>query len=183
MPLIDRVKERIETDLSDAELQRLIDEANQEVIDRHGAHANSAAPITVALEGDREALSLARPIDSAQTVTITEYVANPPTGVETATVLAASDWRSWHGGRTLQRLASGTNSRTRWGTRVSITYTPKNDGNQRDEVIIKLVQLTIEFEGVSERTVGDTRQRHADFQTERERLLRSLEPRKGLLIA
>lgn len=183
MPLIDRVKERVEHALTDPELQRFIDEANQEIIDRWGANADPALPITVTLDGDRQVLSLPRPVDSAHPVAITEYVSGHPVGAETATTLAADDWRPWHGGRTLQRLAGGTNARSRWGDRIAITYTPRNDGNQRQEVIIKLVQLAVEYQGVSERTVGDHRQKNADYQTERERLIGSLAPRGGLLLA
>lgn len=183
MALIDRVKERIEHQLFDPELQRLIDEANQEIIDRWGPAADPANPITAQLDGGDARIFLARPIDPAHPVTVTEFVSSAPWGGETSTVLSANDWRSWHGGRTLQRLGSGANPRTRWGERVTVQYTPQNDGNQRQETIIKLVQLAVEYEGVDESTVGDLRLKRGDYIAKRERLIAQLAPRRGLLLA
>lgn len=182
MALLDRVKERTETDLSDLELQRMIDEANSAIIMRHGANADAAAPITVRLEGGAPALDLVRPVDTLLAVTVVETVG------DTDTTLAASDWRALNGGRTLERLGAGANPRQLWG-KTKVTYVPRNDGNERQEVIVKLVQLAVEFEGVALRRVGDTTTDHTSpragmvYQEEREKLLRSLSPRPGLLAA
>lgn len=176
MALIDRVKERIESDLTDPELQLLIDEANAAVIAQHGPHADPLAPITVIRDGHRRTLDFVRPIDDGETVTITETVGTDDT------TLAADDWRLRNRGRTLERLDTGTNARFEWGRVVSVTYTPVNDGNERQEAIIKLVQLAVEFEGVESRRIGDHQQSHADYVAERERILGELSQRRGLLV-
>ncbi len=177
MSLIDRVKERVETDFSDTELQAFIDEALADIRDRYGADADSDSPITRTLIGDKTSLDLKRPLDASETIVVTEYVGT------VTTVLAADDYRIWYNGRTIQRLNDGTNARTKWGDRADITYTPLDDTKQREEVVIKVMQLSVEYEGVSSRKVGDVATSHADYTAERERLITSLSPRKGLLMA
>jgi hypothetical protein len=181
MALLDRVKERIETDLSDAELQRLIDEANEEIIARYGPHADSTAPITVSVRGGGRVIDLIRPIDTDEDIVVTEYSTAGFIVGESGTLLGADDYRVRNGGRTLDRLSGGYS--TRWGGTVEITYTPVNDGNQRQEVTIKLVALAIEYGPYEKRTVGDVSTDHVDYAKEREKLIGSLNPRKGLLLA
>lgn len=170
MALIDRVKERCETNVLDAEIQRVIDEALLEIIRRYGPHADVAVPITVTLEGKARSLFPARPIDTAVTVVVKETVA------DVETTLASNDYRIWHGGRRLERLLTGTNPRESWGHPVKITYAPTNDGNQREEVVIKLVKLALDYEGVASSRVGDTSTDYHSYTAERERLLASLAP-------
>ena len=113
MALLDRVKERFPSNLSDPELQRMIDEANQEIIDRYGPHADPALPITVVSRGLVRMLDVARPVDPAQAIVITEFIRGGLLSDETSTVLATNDWRPWNGGRTLERLVTGTKPRVR----------------------------------------------------------------------
>lgn len=176
MALIDRVKERIETSLLDPELQRLIDEANLDVITRWGP---DAAAQTVQLRGGTPFLDVLRSIDTAAAITIKERVS----ATADLTTLAANDYRVLYRGRTIERLRTGTNARTIWGDEIEVTYTPISDGNQRQEVIIKLVQLAVEFKGVSGEKVGDVSTNYADYWEERDRLLKSLGPRPGLMMA
>jgi hypothetical protein len=185
MALLDRVKERVEQDLSDGELEALIGEAQAAIEARYGLPAG--APITVTLEGHRKRLDLARPAEQAEAIAVTEYLSD-----NTPTVLASNDFRVWNGGRTLQRLRTGTHPRFRWPSRVDVEYVPVDDTAQRDEVTIKLVQLAVEYEGVAERTVGDVRTVHhrstagagtaTGYTEERDRLLASLEPRPGIFL-
>lgn len=186
--LLDRVKARVDTDLADPELQLLIDEALQEIEDRYGPPSDPNAPITVQLEGRRNTLSLARPIDTAEPVVVTEYITYlwDFLGSEETTVLDADDYRVWHSGRTLERLRTGTNPRWLWGSRVEVEYTPKNDGNQRQEVTIKLVELAVTHQGgLRSIKVGDYSKTWAGdeqgYQRERASLLNSLAPRSGLM--
>lgn len=190
MTLLDRVQARIETDLDPDELQRLIDEADQEIIERFGPHADPDDPITVTVDGRRRKLDLARPADEAEGLAVTEHLTAWGLG-DQATTLAADDWRLANGGRTVERLASGSNARSRWGDRVEVTYVPHDDANQRQEVIVKLVQLAVEYRGVASERVGDTTTSYTSgalagglvYSAEREKLLGSLAPRKGLVIA
>jgi hypothetical protein len=180
MSIAERVQERIESDLTPDELQLLIDEANQAILLEHGPHADDSNPITVRIpSADRHSVSLMRPIDTAHPIEVNEHGTSPFT--TTPVELAANDYDITNGGRTLHRLAGGTNSSYRWGRYLTVTYTPVNDGNQREEVIIKLVQLAIEYKGLQSQSVGDESATFADYQAERDRLLASLRPRRWAL--
>ena len=174
-----RVKQRIETDLSDAELQAMIDEVTAEIEARFGLNAQ----ITVHLDGDRDLdgdrrfLSLTRPADTALAITVVEI-----DGTTEAT-LAADDFRILHGGRTLERLADGTNGRLRWQRLAKVTYTPVSDALERDEVVIQVVQIEVQARGLTGERAGDWQASYPDLAAEREKLLARLEPRRGLQMA
>lgn len=180
--IFDRVKKRTETDLDDTELQLLIDEANQAVIAKVGPHADPGAPITVRVDGRSNRIVLDRAIDTSETVTVTEYETYGGWGT-TEYDLTSDDYLIWPGGTILERLATGPNSRSRWFDQVEVTYVPANDGDQREEVIIKLVMLAIQYEPVSAKRVGDVSENNLDYSAEREALLSSLMPRPGLFLA
>lgn len=193
--LFERCQLRIETDIDEAELERIIDEANLEVIQRYGPHADTGNPITVKLAGGAQTLDLARPLDEAEDFTITEFWRTSWGGSPQSRVLEASDFQVWFGGRTIERLYTGDSPAFRWsgiapqemgfgGSAgwVTVEYVPVNDGNQREEVVIKLVLLNIEYNGKIRTDIAGLREFEVVFQEERERLLRSLAPRKGMLI-
>src|SRR3546814_4329041 len=139
MALLDRWKERIETDLSDTELQAMIDAVTADIEQLYGVNGQ----ITAHREGDGKFLSLTRPMDGSQAATVTEI---SPRGLGTAgatTELTADDYRILHGGRTLERLVGGTNGATRWAPLVEVTYTPVSDAAKREEVVIKMVALDL----------------------------------------
>jgi hypothetical protein len=189
--IIDRVLERIETDVAPEELQNLIDEALTAIEDRWGPPADDTNPIVVTKPGGSRVLSLARPIDAAKAVTIVETMNwyGPGYGASTqAQTLAAGDYRIWHNGRTLERLGSGTHAAWRWGHPTTISYVPVNDGDQRQEVAIKLVQLSLQYKGLISYSSGDVNVSYNGstgtlYTQERENLLRSLAPRSGFYVA
>lgn len=177
MAILDRVKERIETDLTDAELTAMIDEIVAEIEGRLGV----VGSITVFLDGDRELdgdrrfISLVRP--ATGTIVVTEIDGTDET------VLAADDFRTLHGGRTLERLDDGTNGREFWERLVKAVYTPVSDQKERDEVVIQLVQLGIEHRGLKAEKAGDYSATFADYAMERNKLIDRLAPRRGMLMA
>src|SRR5690242_17886218 len=92
-----------ETDLSDAALGRLLNDAYALLTTRYGAQGAQ----TVVLRSDDRYLVLPQPISSADDIdTIVERQAS------TDTTLTADEWR-WNGGRILERLTSG--NPTFWG--------------------------------------------------------------------
>jgi hypothetical protein len=107
-------------------------------------------------------VAVSRPIDIAEAITITEYVNEVPV------VLTTAAYRVWPGGRLLERIGGV------WGDRVQVAFTPQNDGDARQEVAIRLVQLGISYSGVERERVGEVDRTYADYATERERLLASL---------
>jgi len=183
MAIIDRVKERTETDLTDPELQMIIDEANQDIINKFGPHADPGNPISVLLPGNRESIILQRSIDISQTVAIVEYY---DWWGETTYNCVASDYRIWPPfNHRIQRRWDGSSAlpRRTWGDRVKVTYVPVNDGNMREEVIVKLVVLAIQYDAFTQQTVGDYSGQTGDYKDERNKLLMSIAPRHGMDMA
>ncbi|WP_346915050.1 hypothetical protein [uncultured Roseibium sp.] len=191
MALIDRVKERTGSDLSDSELQAMIDGITADLDARLGP----AGEITVDLGdlGDPDArwlktLRLSRPLDTGESVTIVETDPADSGAAGDDVTLAADDYRVLHGGRTLQRLNGGTNPRDYWAPLVSVTYTPAGNAGAvaaREEATIKLVHLDLTYRG------GLKSERAGDYQftlgtdpaSEREAILKGLASRDGMVMA
>lgn len=178
MALIDRLKERVETDLQDDELSEIIAEAQATIAERYGS---DGAERTETFEGGAPALDFVVPIDTTKAVTVTEY-RQMPWGEESV-LLAGDDWRSWYGGRTLERLATGTNAASHWAARVDVTYTPVSRAALRDEATLKLCALSIEYRPLASESAGDHSETKLRYDEERERILRSLAPRGGMIFA
>lgn len=188
MPLLDRVKERTGSDLSDAELQAMIDAIAAELDARLGP----AGQITVSL-GDlsdpdsrfRRNLRLTRPADTSLAITIVEVDPGNSGDAAAQIPLAATDYAVLHGGRTLQRLMDGPDGRIYWAPLVRITYTPIADQAARDEATIKLIALDLSYRG------GLRQERAGDYQftlsgdpaADREAILASLAPKSGMVMA
>lgn len=201
------IRGRVETDLADPAIQAIIDEAVQEIEDRYGPYRDPDAPISLTVEGRRRKLSLPRPVDASETVVVVEWIVADARDVEfadelddafidvgqTSLTLNANDYRVWYGGRTLERLYTGTHPRVYWGSRVDLTYVPVDDTARRNEVATKLTILSLRYQGVIEERVGDVNVTYGlrsssgggsalVFADERERLLVSLQPRRGLML-
>ncbi len=171
MTTLTRVKERLETDLTDSELTSMINEITAEIEARFGING----AITVFLDGARKYLSLVRPY--ASSATITEILGTDETE------LSADDFRFLDGGRTIERLSDGTNGRSLWEKLVKVVYTPLSDAEKRVEVIILLVQLGIEYRGLKSEKAGDYNASMLNYVEERDKLMWRLSPRRGLLAA
>lgn len=184
MAVLDRLKLRVETDLTDAELQLMIDAEVAEIIARFGA----IAEITKLENGQRHFITLHRRIDEAETIAIVEISPGNTSATANRTTLSSDDYRITNGGRTIERLIDGTNGRQLWSDLVEFTYTPVSDQNRRDEAVVKLVTLSITYQGLDKQeSVGDFSRGGsvtADAYTkEREALLNTLAPRGRLVMA
>lgn len=178
--LLPRVKARVETDLSDTELQAIIDEASADIIAKYGPSATAGA-ITQWYRGYRHKIVVERIIDTTKTITVTEYITEGG-WTETPYTLTSADYRVWPNGLVVERLTTGMWSRWQWPSRVKLTYTPMNDDNQRNEVIIKMAILATQYDSNTSLTVGDVQATTTDYITERNRLMRTLEPRAGMFM-
>jgi len=188
MALIDRVKERTVSDLSDAELEAMLAGIAEEFDARFGA----AGPVSVEL-GDlsdpdsrrRRSLRMTRPIDTNAALTIVE-VDPGNSGDASETLLAAGDYAVRHGGRTLQRLTGGPNGASYWAPLVRVTYTPLGEQAARDEAAIRLIQLDISYRGLikSERA-GDYQWAASgvSYADEREGIFDGIAARRGMVMA
>ncbi|WP_034157920.1 hypothetical protein [Sphingomonas sp. ERG5] len=187
MALIDRVKERTGSDLSDVELQAMIVGIAAELDARLGP----AGPQTIEL-GDptdpdsrfRRTLKLNTPIDVSAALAIVETDPSNSGDDANDTILAPGDYRVMHGGRTLQRLVGGPNGRDHWAPLVRVTFTPIGDaGDQaaRDEATIKLIQLDLSYRGaLKSEKAGDYQfTLSGDPVADREGIFASLTAKRG----
>lgn len=180
MALVDRVKARVATDIGDTELQSMIDAAMALLVERHGP---ASGAITVNKRGGQAVLMMARPIDTGETVTITEHDPRETGAAEDGTVLAASDYRIIHNGRAIERLTGGTNFRIEWGPLVTITYTVKDRTSAYEEAVIGLVAIGLRERGVTSEKAGDWSASYGDAEEEREKIIARLGQRNGMVMA
>ena len=159
------LREHVETDLPDSALTRILDDADREI-------ARICGPIgathTVRLWGGDEMLFLAIP--AASITTITETVA------DVETILASDDYRIWPAGFMIQRLHTGTNTRSTWGDEVEVIYTPVAETDRRIRVEIDLARLAIQYNALAAESVGEYDSTSADYSAERYALLSALRP-------
>lgn len=188
MSLLDRVRLRTGSDMPDVEIAAMIDAITVELDARFGA----VGPVTVTIGdlGDPasrflRSLRLVLPADTAQAISIIERQPGNTGLPSDETELAADDFRVQHGGRTLQRLIGGSNSREYWAPIVEVTYTPQSNFALREEATIKLIQLDLSYRGglKSEKAGDYSFTLSGDFATDREAILQTLEDRRGLVMA
>lgn len=190
MALIDRVKERTGTTLSDSELTAMLEGIAAELDARLGAIEETEEYFgdPGETERSRQVLTLTRPLDPAEPIEVVETTPGNSYGAHNETVLDPSDYRVMHGGRTLQRLTGGTHGDDYWAPLVKVTYTPRGDQAARDEVTIKLVALDLSYRGlIKSESAGDYSWAGSvssdSYTTERDRLIGSLATRSGLVLA
>lgn len=188
MALLDRVKERTGSDLSDSELQSMITAITEELDARFGPAGEQTVDLgdpTDPASRRNRTLRMIRPIDTAQAVTITEIDPGNTGDASDETVLDASDYRIMHAGRILVRLTGGSNAREFWAPLVQVTYAPLGMAAAREEVTIKLIQLDLTYRGglKSEKAGDYSFTLSGDFATDREKILETLEVRQGMVMA
>ncbi|MEP9402042.1 hypothetical protein [Sphingomonas sp. VNH70] len=187
MALLDRVRERTGSDLSDTELLAMIAGIAGELDERLGP----VGPITVDLgdptdpqSGPHRTLRLNRPIGVGDVVVV-EIAPGDSGAAGDAVTLSADDYRVLHGGRTLQRLSTGQHGRSHWSPIVRVTYTPAGPSQAaRDEAIIRLMQIDLTSRGVlKSEKAGDYQASFGDTEAEREKVFVGLEARRGMVMA
>lgn len=133
-----------ETALEDEPLQALLDAAEADIV--RVAGAPDAAVEFVA--GGSSLIVLGRP--AASIVSITET-----SGTGSVTTLAADDYLAFPGGYIYARQSGGTNSRSTWHGRVTVTYVPVDADPIRIAVQVDLVRLALSYNpGLVQTTVG-----------------------------
>ena len=182
MALLDRIRERTGSDLSDAELGAMIVAIAVEI----AACLGPAGPVSVELgdPGDpdsrfRRSLRLTRPADAGQAIAIVETWPGNSGAAANQVTLAAGDYALRNAGRTLIRLSDGPNGAQYWAPLVRVGYSPVGDQALRDETTIKLIQLDLSYRG------GLKSERAGDYQftlsgdpvADREAILASLATR------
>lgn len=153
------------TSLTDAVLQRYLDAAEADIVERVGASGD----VTEYVYGGMPRLIVSRPISAV--TSITEDTDS------TALVLASDDYRFIPAGFVIERLNLGTNPAYAWLGRVGVVYTPVEDEATRQRVQIALVKLDLAYSGFQSESEPQFSRVPNDYVDEREELLDSLSPR------
>lgn len=162
------VREHVETDLVDAALQRLIDDAAAQIVTAAGSAATQTDTV-------RDPL--------ARVVTLTRSAAAITSVHErthdTERALAAGDWRLTNECE-LVRQMTGPNPRAWWGDEVRVVYMPMVDAATRQRVLIDLVRLAVQYQALESSSDGSLSQVHRDYAAERRALLSALRRPRAL---
>ena len=162
----EQIKEHLKSNLpAGDDIQRLIDDADAEVVRRYGPHVING-PVTELLSGGSFRLFPERPV--AEVIEATEMIGG------LSKVLAPDDYQLWYGGRMVERLSSGTNPQALWGDSVELSFTPVDDDAQRRMAIIRLVQLGLQYSGLQSESVGPYSAQNLDYPKERDAILKQL---------
>ncbi len=154
------LRARVETDLDDATLQRIMDAAVKS-IDRAAGNATEKNETRVATNS--EWVATTNPIASVTSIEEARRVRSVPVN------LSANDYRIV-GATQLLRLTDGDNPASVWGALVQLVYVPVVDQDVRDRVTLDLSQVDLEFRAYEQEKSGDWSGK-ADWKAQRARLL------------
>jgi hypothetical protein len=150
----------VQTDLSDDQLQEVIDRVEAEIIARIGAPQDDdgSVQITKRLQGGTDNVYL--PVEIGEVVSV----------VEDGLSLIADEYRVWAGG-VLERLPGGV-----WGQLVVVTFKPADDRPQRKAAIIDLVRLDVNRTAMARESIAGeyAYDAPANWEAERRRIIRRL---------
>lgn len=164
---LERMREFVETNLSDDALRSLMAAAEDDITARLG-------PTTGVVErhapGSSSLIYPARRVETVASITET-------LGLVVVT-LATNDYAVWPGGYIIERLVTGTNRRGYWTGYVTLTYTPVGDIDIRARVQVALVKLDLTHNpGLTGQSIGDFSEQYGgtgNYFAEREAILASL---------
>lgn len=160
------IREHLETDLPDTALVRLIEDADQEIIDRLGALATE----TRVLDGGDALLHLDRRASSITSATERIY--------ETDYALAANDYELLSDGFRIQRKQGTNYPGLTWRGRVTVVYVPYGGatGEQaaRRRLLVDLVKLAEAYNARKSLSIGDASMSSVDYEKERTALFAPL---------
>lgn len=163
---VDEVRDHVETSIVDDALERLIDNADQEIIDRLGALASQ----TEVLEGEGlEFLHLHRRASS-----ITSAVERI---LETNYTLASTDYLLLNDGYRIQRLQGTNFPAVLWNGKVTIVYVPADETVARKKLLVDLVRLDCVYDATKSKGIGDVSVTAVDHAAERVALFAQLQSR------
>lgn len=164
-----QLRAHVDTDLTDTALQRILDDADAEIVRRFGEH--TTANVEVHRPGGGEL----RLFTDRKVASITTIVETLRTVVGEQTVTLSADDYTLESDRCIRRESNGTNSRDWWAEIVTVTYLPVSDDARRTRVTIDLCRLALTYQAAQSMSVGDVSISHVAYDNERERILRTLE--------
>lgn len=168
------VREHVETDLVDDVLTRLLENADQEIIDRLGALASH----TEVMPGEGLGSLLLSRKASAIT-SATERI------VDENYVLAASDFILLSDGYTVRRARGSSYPALSWRGIVTIVSVPVGGAAgelaARKKLLVDLVKLDVEYDAKRSDSIGDTSRTSLDHGKERTSLFAQMRNRNRRL--
>lgn len=173
---VDELRKHVNSDLVDDALQRLLDAAEEAIVDRAGAPGAR----TEIVGGGSRFISVARPISAVTSVT--------EAWLETSTTLSADDYLIRSGDLLIERLNTGTNPRRTWYGDVTVVYTPVDDTETREAVQIDLVKLALAYSPLlTGQQIGSWSEQYAANSAwnnleERESILSRLSHGRGMVV-
>lgn len=165
-----QIREHVDTDLGDTAIDRLLADADAEIVRRYGAHTTNIVetftppPGAVTIQTDRAISAVVSIIETEETDIGESDVTLDPADYEVMRE------------RTIRRVSGGLHSSATWAPIVVVTYTPESDDARRIGVTIDLVKLAVQYQAAQSVSVGDVSISHVDYNRERELILRRLAP-------
>lgn len=166
---VTELRAHIESDLTDASLQRLADASEEQIVNVAGSATSETESFADAgyPTGRDRTLYLSRPVSSITTVKERDY------RDDSQTSLSADDYRM-ENTRDLIRLREGSNSRLFWAPFVEVVYVPVVDTGLRKHVQIQLVKKALTYSGFGKEKIGDTNFSHFGTREEVNAILSQL---------
>lgn len=162
---VSEIREHVETDLGDTALARVVDAADEEIIDRLGVLASA----TEVLDATGVLLHLARKATAITSVVERIY--------EDDYTLATNDYQLLSDGFRVQRLQGTNYPSLTWRGRVTISYTPKDETISRKQLLVDLVKLQLQYSGNKSEAIGSASIQRADYAKEKDSLFNTLRMR------
>ncbi len=154
----------VQTGLTDANLQVIIDRIEAEIVRLFGAHyTNGAGTITETVAGEGLMnLYLRRPLTSVSSVVEDD---------EALTQGHDEDYYAYPAQGRIERRPSGT----KWGELIAVTYVPADDNALRRDVIIDLLRQALSRTALkSESVAGEYSYTAEDWELARAEIIRRL---------
>jgi len=133
------VKALINTSMSDANLQTVIDRIEAQITERIGAPQTDLMTTTLTKTFRGEGFYLFMPTEIYAVVSISED----------GNALTSDQYETWAGG-VIERLPD----ESYWGDRMTVVYKPVDDRLKRAQVIIDLVRLVIEHTALKSESIA-----------------------------
>jgi hypothetical protein len=164
---VDEVREHVETDLGDDALERLVEAADQEIIDRLGVLASH----TEFLEGEGlKELPLAR--RASAITSVVERIEDEEYS------LAASDYELLDDGYKLRRKQGSSYPALLWRGQVTVVYVPHGGATAelaaRKKLLADLIRLDCAYRARASEAIGDGSYTALDHSAERSKLFQQM---------
>lgn len=153
-----QVLEHVETDLTDDAIQRLIDDADKHIERVVGPTTRTE----VKDPSGQKTLFTTYPISA-----ITSIKERRTLEAEQITLTVTDDYRKVDEFRIVRVGLT-------WGKEVEIVYTVSREQAEMDRVLIDLVKLAVQYEGIESEEKGDYSADFLDYEKERGRILARL---------